>query len=365
MSAQPPVFVIYHADCLDGFGAAYAAWRHFGDAATYRPMHHGEAWALADIAGHAVFILDFSFPPEFLETMAGVADSVTQIDHHASALKAWGDKLQAGENGLCDYQHPNLPLRVAFDLEKSGARLAWEYFHPGMPTPLALRHIEEQDLWRFTLPGTRPFCRALRLLPFDLNVWHQLVHDTPTETAPRYFEILTQGAAIEQFYQMEIARMAQSGLRRSAFLRGEPTDALQAQRHGQAIVTHEELAWLTVPGIAINANALFASELGNSLAEQSGSFGLIWQLSGDGEVKASLRSKGKALDVSEIATRYGGGGHPNAAGFRMPADQFFSEVLKMVPKKGLEPPHLSAPEPKSGASTNFATWAGGPNSSTD
>ena len=74
-------------------------------------------------------------------------------------------------------------------------------------------------------------------------------------------------------------------------------------------------------------------------------------------MKASLRSKGKTLDVSVIATRYGGGGHPNAAGFRMPADQFFSEVLKMVPKKGLEPPHLSAPEPKSGASTNSATFA--------
>ena len=364
MSAQAPVTVLYHADCLDGFGAAYAAWRHFGDAATYRPMHHGEAWALADIAGHAVFILDFSFPPEFLESMAAIADSVTQIDHHASALKAWGDKLQAGENGLRSYQHPRLALRVMFDLEKSGARLAWEHFHPGTPTPLTLRHVEEQDMWRFT-PGTRPFCRALRLLPFDFSVWHQLVLDTPNESALRYLDMLAQGGAIEQFYQQEIARLALSALRMPAQLRGEPVDPLQAQRHGQAIVTHNEQAWLTVPGIAINANALFASELGNALAEQSGSFGLIWQLSGDGEVKASLRSKGKTLDVSEIATRYGGGGHPNAAGFRMPADQFFSEVLKMVPRKGLEPPHLSAPEPKSGASTNFATWAGGANSSTD
>lgn len=326
MSAQPPVFVIYHADCLDGFGAAYAAWRHFGDAATYRPMHHGEPWILDAIAGHAVFILDFSFPPDFLETMASVAASVTQIDHHASALKAWGDKLQASDNGLRSYQHPSSPLRVEFDLEKSGARLAWEHFHPGKPTPLALRHIEEQDMWRFT-PGTRPFCRALRLLPFDFPVWHQLVLDTPDESAPRYLDMLGQGGAIEQFYQQEIARLAQSGLRMAARLRGEPVDALQAQRHGQAIVTHENLAWLAVPGIAINANALFASELGNSLAEQSGSFGLIWQLSGDGEVKASLRSKGKTLDVSVIATRYGGGGHPNAAGFRMPAKQFFSEVL--------------------------------------
>jgi hypothetical protein len=35
----------------------------------------------------------------------------------------------------------------------------------------------------------------------------------------------------------------------------------------------------------------------------------------------------------------------------------FFIVLQMVPRRGLEPPHLTAPEPKSGASTNFATWA--------
>jgi hypothetical protein len=29
--------VIYHADCRDGFGAAYAAWKKFGDNASYIP----------------------------------------------------------------------------------------------------------------------------------------------------------------------------------------------------------------------------------------------------------------------------------------------------------------------------------------
>ena len=360
-----PVTILYHADCLDGFGSAYAAWRHFGDAATYRPMHHGEPWAMSDLAGHAVFILDFSFPPEVLEKLATIAASVTQIDHHASALKAWGSRLRSNERGEHTYRHPTLPLHLFFDLEKSGARLAWEHFHPGIPVPLALRHIEEQDMWRFTLPGTRAFCRALRLLPFELATWHQLVLDTPNEAAARYIETLVQGTAIEQFFQREVEGLAQGSLRTPASVRGEPVDALQALRHDQAVVTDGDLAWLAIPGIAINANALFASELGNSLAEQSGSYGLIWQLSGDGEVKASLRSKGKTLDVSVIATRYGGGGHPNAAGFRMPAERFFSEVLKMVPGKGLEPPRISTPEPKSGASTNFATRAGGANSSTD
>ncbi len=320
--------ILYHADCLDGFGAAYAAWRRYGNEATYRGMHHGEPWNMADIAGHDVFILDFSFPPDTLEQMAGMAASVTQIDHHASALKDWASHV-AGDAGAKRFKHPQLPLEVRFDLDKSGARLAWEYFHPDQATPLALRHIEDQDMWRFALPGTRAFCRALRLMPFDLETWHQLVIETLDESSPRYRETLTQGTAIEVFFQREVERLAQGNLRMPARLRGEPVDALQALRHGQAMVTAGDLAWLAFPGLAVNANALFASELGNLLAEQSGSFGMVWQLAADGEVKVSLRSQGKHLDVSVIAARYGGGGHPNAAGFRLPAELFFSEVLNM------------------------------------
>ncbi|HLO64980.1 MAG TPA: DHHA1 domain-containing protein, partial [Azonexus sp.] len=212
-------------------------------------------------------------------------------------------------------------------------RLAWEYFQPDEPTPLALRHIEDQDLWRFALPGTRAFCRALRLMPFEFDAWHSLVVETADPSSPRHIETITQGTAIETFFQREVERLAQGNLRMPAQLRGEPVDALQAQRHGQAIVTVDDQAWLAITGISINANALFASELGNLLAEQSGSFGMVWQLAADGEVKVSLRSQGKHLDVSVIAARYGGGGHPNAAGFRLPAEQFFSEVLN-IPAAG-------------------------------
>ena len=35
--------VIYHANCADGFGAAFAAWRKLGDEAEYVPMDHLKA----------------------------------------------------------------------------------------------------------------------------------------------------------------------------------------------------------------------------------------------------------------------------------------------------------------------------------
>ena len=323
---RPPVTVIYHADCIDGFGSAFAAWTHFGDDACYRPLHHGETWQMSDIAGHEVFILDFSFPPEVLERMAAAACSVTQIDHHASARLAWANRLPSNESGLAVYSDPALPLTIIFDLQKSGARLTWEHFQPNLPVPLALLHIEDQDLWRFALPHSRTFCRALRLQPFRFATWNDLISQAASADAPRYREMLASGEAIEVFFQKEVERLAGGYLRMTARLRGEPIDALQARHHGLDIVVKDDLAWLAITGIAINASVLFASELGNLLAEQSASFGLIWQVAGDGEVKASLRSKG-SFDVAAIATRYGGGGHRNAAGFRMPLKQFMAEVL--------------------------------------
>ena len=321
-----PVTVLYHADCPDGFGAAYAAWLRFGDQAAYRPMHHGEPWEIAEISGHAVYILDFSFPPARLEAMAALAESIVQIDHHASARQPWASRLTKAPDGHESFAHPSLPLTVIFDLEKSGARMAWEYFHPAQPVPLIVRHIEDTDLWRFALPGTRAFSRALRLRPFEFAIWDELVRRMANADTADYKAFLAEGEAIERFFQIEIARLAQSPLIMPARLRGEPLDPLQARRHGLPAISDGERTWRAIDGLAINASALFASELANRLAEQSGSFGLIWQLGADGEAKVSLRAAGK-VDVAEIATRYGGGGHPNAAGFRLPFAQFANEIL--------------------------------------
>lgn len=329
MNSPVPVSILYHADCLDGFGAAYAAWRRFGEHAGYRPLHHGESPAEADIAGHAVFILDFSFPPAKLESLAALAHRVVQIDHHVSALRPWADRLTPQADGTLQFRHPTLPLQVIFRLDKSGARLAWEHFQPELPLPLALGHIEDIDLWRFALPGTREFCRALRQQPFSFAAWAELIEQAATPESAAYRRLLDDGRAIERYYRNEVERLAQGQLPMPARLRGEPVDALQARRHGRATLTDGESCWLAVTGLAVNANTLFSSELGHRLAQQSGTFGLTWQLAADGEVKASLRSEGE-FDVSIIAARYGGGGHRNAAGFRLPLARFVTEVLGLA-----------------------------------
>ena len=297
--------VFYHAHCLDGFGAAYAAWRHFGDQASYRPMHYDQPWEHEDVIGRDVFILDFSFAPATLRTMASMAHRVHLIDHHVSAQQPWAAVLKFREDGMACYRDPDLPLDLDFNLNKSGARLAWEHFQAGVPCPLALQHIEDQDLWRFQLPGTRAFCRALRLSAFDFPTWERIIQDAHAPDSPRYRSMLAQGEAIENFCALEVQRLAESQLVMPAILQN-------------------------VTGLAINASALFSSDLGHQLAQRSGTFGLIWQLGQDGMVQVSLRANGKT-NVAELAQQQGGGGHPNAAGFQMPAVRFFAEVLAASP----------------------------------
>ena len=47
--------VIYHADCTDGFGAAYSAWKLLGNRAEYHACKHGSP--PPDIKGKNVAIL--------------------------------------------------------------------------------------------------------------------------------------------------------------------------------------------------------------------------------------------------------------------------------------------------------------------
>ena len=61
--------VVYHKDCMDGFGAALVAWKKFGAQASYIPVSYGTEQDsfvddMAKSAEHPLselYVLDFSF----------------------------------------------------------------------------------------------------------------------------------------------------------------------------------------------------------------------------------------------------------------------------------------------------------------
>lgn len=264
MQPNDVTHVLYHAECADGFGAAFAAWKVLGDRATYLPVTHGQD-PPALPADARVAMVDFSYKrPVILDIKSSVADLVV-LDHHATA--------QEELRGLS---------WAEFDMEKSGARLAWEYWHPHHPLPDLLAYIEDKDLWLWRLPESAEVTIALHSYPMDFSIWENL----------------------------DVAHLKVEGvaLRR-----------LQEQIVSQAVgrARFDQLFGYRVP--IVNATD-FRSEIANRLCSLHPEcpFAAAYHYDKAGELCWSLRSIGD-FDVAELARQAGGGGHKNASGFNGPA----------------------------------------------
>ena len=77
---NPPDIVLYHAECSDGFGAAWAIWKQYPNA-IFMPVKHGIP-PPPDLKDHRVVIVDFSYTRPILETMASETKELLILDHH-------------------------------------------------------------------------------------------------------------------------------------------------------------------------------------------------------------------------------------------------------------------------------------------
>ncbi len=273
------ILVIYHADCLDGLGAAWSAFCKLGNQARYIPARFGDA--VPDFEpGATLYIVDFSYSPQVLTDLSAKAGKIILIDHHITAMKQCDDFFKL---------HP-LPenLSINFDMSRSGCILTWQYFFHDLKPPKILLHIEDRDLWHFKLDGTREITMALfQRMPVDFA-------DIGTLDLA---ELLAVGRIQVELFAGMVKRLAKS--------------AHSVTVEGQA-------------GLAVNAPSFFSSDLGHVLAEKSGTFGLTYQYDGKKlQWTYSLRSIGD-YDVSQLALGFGGGGHKNAAGFALNNNPFLA-----------------------------------------
>lgn len=273
MDSYKDIVVIYHADCRDGFGAAYAAWKKFGDAATYVPQRT-QTDLPEGITNKELYIVDFSYDQATLEKLVATNRSVVVIDHHQTAEAAV----------------TSFPENI-FDLNHSGAVLAWQYFHPGTEVPELLRYIEDHDLWRFALTENREYNVALGQYDVNFEVWDALIEEL--KDGDKKINFIAKGALIAKFEDKLVATI---------------------MKHKERVRFEGHEVW------AVNAERIYRSILGNQLAELNEAegqtaIGIVYYRS-HGAVNVSLRSRGN-VDVAAIAEQYGGGGHKNAASIKV------------------------------------------------
>jgi oligoribonuclease NrnB/cAMP/cGMP phosphodiesterase (DHH superfamily) len=266
--------VYYHARCIDGFGAAWSAWRSLGDGGVdYRPFKHSSV-SYENIDGEdVVYFLDcLPENKEDLKNLVNLCSHITIIDHHKTAIPI-----------IAPFKNcPNLELHI--DMKRSGSMMAWNHFHPGVAPPELIKYIQDVDLWNWELEHTEAATESLRTYEHDFEVWTSLMENPEV--------LIKEGTALIRYKNLRIQELLGN-------------------------IYFAEVGGYQVP--VVNTDSYVSPLLNRACKENPDyPFAAAWNRGGDGMIKWSLRSIGE-FDVSEIAAKYGGGGHRNAAGFATPA----------------------------------------------
>ena len=279
--------VFFHKNCMDGFGAAWAFKKLMEEKFTavhYIPSQYGDVPNYDLLTGKMpesnVYILDFSFPKQILVELSNRARHVFVLDHHKTAEE---DLTNWSEDSPKPYN-----LEIRFDMNRSGAGLAWDFFAPpSLPRPMMISYIEDRDLWKFKMYESEAYNEYVKSLPFTFQDYDALYHEG-------FANCVYLGKALRRANQKIV-------------------DSIVAACKREIVIDSHR-------GLACNSFGMFASDVGEKLALECGTFGASYYTSSSGNLHFSLRSRG-SFDVSEVAKKFAGGGHKNAAGFVVGSDR--------------------------------------------
>ena len=286
---------IYHGNCADGYTSAWVVHKALGDNVDFFPgIYQSEP---PDAADRDVIFVDFSYKRPVLEAMAAKANSILILDHHKTAAddlaglqapfgSGWDRHLTNVYQDICEGVSGR--MYALFDMERSGAQLAWDFFREGETRPNLVDYVGDRDLWRFKLPLSREVNALVFSYEYEFRNWdflNALLHDHMGVQ-----QAADMGGAIERKHHKDVAELVK--------------------------VTQRTMI---IGGYAVpcaNIPYTMTSDAGNLMAKGE-RFAVCYWDTPEGRV-FSLRSNDDGLDVSAIAKGYGGGGHRNASGFRMP-----------------------------------------------
>jgi oligoribonuclease NrnB/cAMP/cGMP phosphodiesterase (DHH superfamily) len=277
---------IYHGNCDDGFAAAWVVRKALGSDVEFYPGIYQKDPPPHD--GRDLIFVDFSYKRPVLDAMSRRAKSVLIIDHHKTAAEdladlqapfssGWKRHLENVYQDTCEGLDGK--MYALFDMERSGAALAWDFFIGG-ERPDFIEYVQDRDLWRKSLPAGDEFTIALRSYPQEFLVWDRLIEGGAAH-------LIQEGYPLQRYYRLRVEEL---------------------KRHAYPATLGGAAFWVS------NAPYFAASEVAGELSDKTG-FGACYFEVEPGKFTYSLRSRGD-FDVSAIARQFGGGGHKNAAGFK-------------------------------------------------
>ena len=288
----------YHTDA-DGRCAAF--WVHKlakhcdGYEVDFIPINYGTNFPLESIqANEQIYIVDYSIAPEEMEKLLAITEDVTWIDHHISAIKKY-DKFPHQIKGIrydgiagcmLTYCYFNYMLKT----ERNNGSTISVPFDISMTedAPMFTKYIADFDVWKFDYgEDTKAFEMGLQL--YDLNPVADDRHNI-------FEAMLLFGCEVEC----------------DVISRGRDLIAYRdnwAQRYCENYGF--EVIFEGYKCFAMNL-AMISSEHFKSINQDNYDAFIGFSYNGHTWIY-SLRST--KIDCSQIAVKYGGGGHKGAAGF--------------------------------------------------
>ncbi len=263
------IVVLYHNQCWDGFGGAWVAWKKFKNLADYIGVEHG-APVPKGLKNKEIYLIDFCYSKKEMIELRDNNLRVVVLDHHITK-KAETEMME---------EH-------LFSNIHSGSYLAWKYFFPSKKVPNLILYIQDNDLWKFKIKGSKEIMLSINLFPYSFDVWDKICNRLKSVKGKK--EYFIQGKAISSYVQMLSKEISDSA---------------------NKVILSGIKAW------AVNAPRFIRSELGNLLATKTKGIdvGIVWYMENNGDIQVSLRSNGK-VDVGLLAEKFDGGGHERASGF--------------------------------------------------
>ena len=262
--------ICFHHKDHDGFCSAAVVAKKYPTCDKFYPISYNNSipWELI-FPNMKVIIVDFSFKPEDLDKLLSITSDVIWIDHHKTAM----EKTPLTSNELAG-------LRVD---GTAACVLCWEYFFPNQAMPLAIQYVGDRDVWTFQYGDlTKNFYHGLESIN-DVNkpaseFWKELLSSPELTNS-----LVEKGKVIREAFDKDQLLFIKSNNFKTVF-------------DGR---------------VAICVNRYLNQDLVYDVVSDPFDMIIMFYHTGK-QWYYSLRSK--TIDVSEIAKKYGGGGHEGAAG---------------------------------------------------
>ena len=302
----------YHDD-LDGRASAFCvgAWAGITDGIFdmdkfYQSINYGKAFPFDIIKpNEQIWIVDYSIEPEEMDRLLSITKNVTWIDHHKTAIEKY-----AG------YKHD---IRGVRRDGEAGCVLTWKYIHwytsrgegeidlkknksNVFPVARMIELVGDRDVWTWKFKETtRNFFSGSQLHDTgpDSDFWWKCMdHETPILPLPNTGNISAREKGIEFWNQL--------------LLDGENIEKYKSQTDESISSTiGYKIKFEGYDCFACNRARVSSDRFGNRDSE----YDILLPHYHDGK-QWTISLYSKNIDVSEIAKKYGGGGHKGASGFQ-------------------------------------------------